>query len=546
MSLKKFSELFDDLDSINSTNNKIEVLKRYFLSNEPIDNSWAIYLLTGKSNKRFISGRYLKNLFSQIHEYPQWLIDTCYLKVGDSAEVITLLLKNKTISKDKKLSNISLNELLSEIIPALSKLDEDEKNLEIKNVWETLPEDNHLIFNKILTGTFRVGVSIGLITKSISKLINIDEEIISHRLMGDFKPSIDSYEFLIKKNINLQELNSKPFPFLLANTIEDKIFKHSINDFQFEWKFDGIRMQLIKRSGNVSLWTRGQELVNESFPELVKKMSYIKDDFVLDGELLVWNFKEQIALDFSLLQKRINRKSPTRTIQIKYPIIFIAYDLLEINGKDIREIKLENRRIKLEKYFSKWQYKTENNISDIFKICDLIYPKDWSDVLTYKEKSRENNTEGLIIKKKTSIYSSGRKKGIWWKYKVDPMQLDAVLIYAKVGSGRRAGLYTDYSFALWKDQELIKFASAYSGLSNIEIKELDKWIRKNTIEKFGPVRSLKPEMVFEISFEKIQISKRHKSGIAVRFPRITKWRKDKKINDADSLENAYELMKKIS
>ncbi len=546
MSLKKFSELFGDLDSINSTNNKIEVLKRYFLSNEQIDNSWAIYLLTGKSNKRFISGRYLKNLFSQIYEYPQWLIDTCYLKVGDSAEVITLLLKNKTISKAKKLSNISLNELLSEIIPALSKLNEEEKNLEIKNLWETLPEDNHLIFNKILTGTFRVGVSIGLITKSISKLINIDEKIISHRLMGDFKPSIDSYEFLIKKNINLQELNSKPFPFLLANTIEDKIFKHSINDFQFEWKYDGIRMQIIKRSGNVSLWTRGQELVNESFPELVKKMSYIKDDFVLDGELLVWNFKEQIAFDFSLLQKRINRKSPTRTIQMKYPIIFIAYDLLEIHGKDIREIKLENRRIELEKYFSKWHYKTENNISDIFKICDLIYPKDWSDVLTYKEKSRENNTEGLIIKKKTSIYSSGRKKGIWWKYKVDPMQLDAVLIYAKGGSGRRAGLYTDYSFGLWKDQELIKFASAYSGLTNIEIKELDKWIRKNTLEKFGPVRSLKPEMVFEISFEKIQISKRHKSGIAVRFPRITKWRKDKKINDADSLENAYELMKKIS
>ena len=546
MSLKKFSELFGDLDSINSTNNKIEVLKNYFLSNDPIDNSWAIYLLTGKSNKRFISGRYLKNLFSQIYEYPQWLIDTCYLKVGDSAEVITLLLKNKTNFRKKELSNISLNELLSETIPALSKLNEEEKNLEIKNLWETLPEDNHLIFNKILTGTFRVGVSIGLITKSISKLVNIEEEIISHRLMGDFKPSIDSYEFLINKNINLQELNSKPFPFLLANTFEDKIFKNSINDFQFEWKYDGIRMQLIKRSGNVSLWTRGQELVNESFPELVEKMSHIKDDFVLDGELLVWNFKEQIAFDFSLLQKRINRKSPTRSIQIKYPIIFIAYDLLEINGRDIREIKLENRRIELEKYFSKWQNKTENNISDIFKICDLIFPNDWPDALTYKEKSRENNTEGLIIKKKTSIYSSGRKKGIWWKYKVDPMQLDAVLIYAKGGSGRRAGLYTDYSFALWKDKELIKFASAYSGLTNIEIKELDKWIRKNTIEKFGPVRSLKPEMVFEISFEKIQISKRHKSGIAVRFPRITKWRKDKKINDADSLENAYELMKKIS
>jgi len=545
MSLKKFSELFADLDSINSTNNKIEVLKSYFLSNEPIDNSWAIYLLTGKNNKRFVSGRYLKNLFSQVYDYPQWLIDTCYLKVGDSAELITLLLKNKNNSRNNKISTITLNKLLSKILPDLSKLNDEEKNLEIKNIWETLPEDTHLIFNKILTGTFRVGVSIGLVTKSIAKLFNIDEEIIAHRLMGDFKPSVDSYDFLINKQINHEELNSKPFPFLLANTFEDKILKHSINDFQFEWKYDGIRIQIIKRSGNVSLWTRGQELVNESFPELVEKMSYIKDDFVLDGELLVWNFKEQIAFDFSFLQKRINRKSPSRSIQIKYPIIFIAYDLLEINGRDIREIKLENRRIELEKYFSKWQNKNENNITDIFRICDLIYPRDWSDALAFKEKSRENNTEGLIIKNKRSPYTSGRKKGIWWKYKIDPMQLDAVLIYAKGGSGRRAGLYTDYSFALWKDQELIKFASAYSGLTNIEIKELDKWIRKNTIEKFGPVRSLKPEMVFEISFEKIQISKRHKSGIAVRFPRITKWRKDKKINDADSLENAYKLMKKI-
>ncbi len=546
MSLKKFSELFLDLDSSNSTNNKIEILKRYFLSNEPIDNSWAIYLLTGKNNKRFVNGRYLRSLFSQIYGYPQWLIDQCYLKVGDSAELITLLLKNINTSKNKKISNINLDEILSKIVPELSELNEYEKNLEIKRIWETLPEDNHLIFNKILTGTFRVGVSIGLITKSIAQLINIDEEIISHRLMGNFEPSIDSYTFLINKNINLEELNSKPFPFLLANSFEDKIFKHPINDFQFEWKYDGIRIQLIKRSGNISLWTRGQELVNETYPELVEKMSCIKDDFVLDGELLVWNYKQQIPFDFSFLQKRINRKSPTRSIQIKYPIIFIVYDLLEINGKDIREIKLENRRIELEKYFSKWQNKSEHNSFDIFKICDLIYPKDWSEALTYKEKSRENNTEGLIIKNKKSQYTSGRKKGIWWKYKVDPMQLDAVLIYAKGGSGRRAGLYTDYSFALWKDQELVKFASAYSGLTNIEIKELDKWIRKNTIQKFGPVRSLKPEMVFEISFEKIQISKRHKSGIAVRFPRITKWRKDKKIKDADTIENAYEMMQKIS
>ena len=544
MSLNNFSKLFLDLDSINSTNKKIELLINYFLANDPLENSWTIYLLTGKNNKRFVTGKYLKEFFSEIYDYPLWLINICYLKVGDSAEVISLLLKNVETLENKKLKNISLNDLLGKRLPELSYLEENKKKLKLKSLWENLPKENHLIFNKILTGTFRVGVSIGLITKSISKLINLDEEIISHRLMGKFNPSIKSYELLIDKKTNQKELNYKPFPFLLANTFEDKILKNPVKNYQFEWKWDGIRIQLIKRMGVLSIWSRGQELLNESFPELIEKMKYINDDFVLDGELLVWDLKEEIPMNFSFLQKRINRIAPTKSIQNKFPITFIAYDLLEIKGFDKRETKLEKRRIDLEKYFLKWLNETEEDISDIFKISELIYPNNWEEAEKFKNSSRENNTEGLLIKNKNSIYSSGRKKGFWWKYKVDPMQLDAILIYAKGGSGRRAGLYTDYSFALWKDKELIKFASAYSGLTNREIKELDKWIRKNTVEKFGPVRSVKPEMVFEISFENIQISNRHKSGIAVRFPRITKWRKDKPINEADSLENAYELMRK--
>ena len=544
MTLKNFSDLFLDLDSSNSSNNKVEILRNYFLTNNALENSWTIYLLIGKNNKRFISGRSLKLLFSEIYEYPLWLIDACYLKVGDSAEVITLLLRNKNISKNQKLKDVSLNELLNIILPELALLKEDLKKLKVKEIWKELPKENHLIFNKILTGTFRVGVSIGLITKAISKLSKVDEALISHRLMGDFNPSCEAYEFLINKKVKLEELNYKPYPFLLANRFEKKILKESINDFQFEWKWDGIRIQLIKRSGKVSIWTRGQDLVNKSFPELIEKISFIKDDFVIDGELLVWDFKEEIPMNFSLLQKRINRKAPSRSIQNNLPITFIAYDLLEIRGEDKREFNLKNRRINLEKHYFKWQNESEKDISNIFKLSNLLYPKNWQEAETMRNKSRDNGTEGLVIKNKNAIYSSGRKKGIWWKYKVDPMQLDAVLIYAKGGSGIRAGLYTDYSFALWKDRELIKFASAYSGLSNSEIIELDKWIRKNTIEKFGPVRSVKPEMVFEISFENIQLSTRHKSGISVRFPRITKWRKDKIIKDADTLKNAYKLMKK--
>ena len=542
MSLNRFSELFLNLDSNNSTNKKIEILKNYFLTNDALENSWSIYLLTEKKNKRFISGRYLKSFFSDIYEFPLWLIDTCYLKVGDSAEVITLLLKSKNIGKNKVIKDISLDELLNKILPELAVLKEDEKKLRVKEIWAKLPEENLLIFNKILTGTFRVGVSIGLITKSIANLINLDEAIISHRLMGDFEPSSKSYKFLISNKIDLEELNYKPYPFLLANTFEKKITEESINNFQYEWKWDGIRIQLIKRLGKVSIWTRGQDLVNRSFPELVENTLFIKDDFVIDGELLVWNFADELPMNFSFLQKRINRKSPSKSIQNNFPIIFIIYDLLEIKGKDKRKLSLENRRLNLEKNFHKWINESEKDISSIFKISNLLFPKNWGEAENLKNKSRENGTEGLVIKNKNSIYASGRKKGIWWKYKVDPMQLDAVLIYAKGGSGKRAGLYTDYSFALWKDGQLIKFASAYSGLNNKEIKELDKWIRKNTIEKFGPVRSVKPELVFEISFENIQVSNRHKAGISVRFPRISKWRKDKNIKDADSLENAKKLM----
>ncbi len=542
MSLNKFSELFLNLDSSNSINKKLDILKNYFATNDYLENSWSIYLLTGKKNKRFISGKLLKSFFSDIYEFPLWLIDTCYLRVGDSAEVITLLLNSKNIGKNKVNKDISLDELLSKTLPELAILKQDEKKLRVKEIWAELAKENLLIFNKILTGTFRVGVSIGLITKSIAKLINLDEAIISHRLMGDFEPSAKSYKFLINNKIDLEELNYKPYPFLLANTFEKKITEESINNFQYEWKWDGIRIQLIKRSGKVSIWTRGQDLVNRSFPELVENTLYIKDDFVVDGELLVWNFEDELPMNFSFLQKRINRKAPSKSIQNNLPIIFIAYDLLELKGEDKRELNLGNRRINLEKNFHKWINESEKDISNIFKISNLLFPKNWEEAENLKNNSRENGTEGLVIKNKNSIYSSGRKKGIWWKYKVDPMQLDAVLIYAKGGSGKRAGLYTDYSFALWKDGQLIKFASAYSGLNNAEIKDLDKWIRKNTIEKFGPVRSVKPEMVFEISFENIQVSNRHKSGISVRFPRISKWRKDKNFKDADTLATAHKLM----
>ena len=541
MSLNKFSKLFEDLDSNNSSNKKVNSLTKYFKLNNNLNNILTIYLLIGKKNKRFISGKSLREYYANIYKIPKWLIDECYSKVGDSAEVIALLLQDKILEKNIK-DDISLNELINEILPRLKKLDENKKKLYIKSLWEKISKDNQLIFNKILTGTFRIGVSKGLVVKAISNMTGVDESIILHRLMGELEPIEETYMFLINQKLEQKELDYKPYPFQLANTFDERIKETiSVDKYQIESKWDGIRSQIIKRSNNISIWTRGEELVNKTFPELIKIISHFKNDFVLDGEILIWDENKNRPKNFSLLQKRLGRKSPSLKIQKDLPVVFMAYDILEINGKDIRSKILSERRNILEKSFSNLISEDKSIIGKI-KITKLHQISNWIDLEEVKNSARKSNTEGLVIKDKQSEYVPGRKKGNWWKYKIDPMQLDGILIYARPGSGKRADLYTDYSFGIWEDNKLVKFANAYSGLNNEEIRELDKWIRRNTLEKFGPVRSVKPELVFEISFDNIQISKRHKSGIALRFPRITKWRRDKNIMEADNLENALKMI----
>ena len=541
MSLNKFSKLFEDLDSNNSSNKKVNSLTKYFKLNNNLNNILTIYLLIGKKNKRFISGKSLREYYANIYKIPKWLIDECYSKVGDSAEVIALLLQDKILEKNIK-DDISLNELINEILPKLKKFDENKKKLYIKSLWEKISKDNQLIFNKILSGTFRIGVSKGLVVKAISNMTGVDESIILHRLMGELEPIEETYMFLINQKLEQKELDYKPYPFQLANTFDERIKETiSVDKYQFESKWDGIRSQIIKRSNNISIWTRGEELVNKTFPELIKIISHFKNDFVLDGEILIWDENKNRPKNFSLLQKRLGRKSPSLKIQKDLPVVFMAYDILEINGKDIRSKILSERRNILEKSFSNLISEDKSIIGKI-KITKLHQISNWIDLEEVKNSARKSNTEGLVIKDKQSEYVPGRKKGNWWKYKIDPMQLDGILIYARPGSGKRADLYTDYSFGIWEDNKLVKFANAYSGLNNEEIRELDKWIRRNTLEKFGPVRSVKPELVFEISFDNIQISKRHKSGIALRFPRITKWRRDKNIMEADNLENALKMI----
>jgi DNA ligase-1 len=384
-----------------------------------------------------------------------------------------------------------------------------------------------------MTGAFRVGVSEKLVVRAIAEVYNVPTDQVSHRLTGDISPGVESFSRLI--NPEATEVTfSQPYPFCLAHPWNERAEKDwDATEWGVEWKFDGIRAQVICREDQVWIWSRGEEKIADTFPDLVEKLALLPNGTVIDGEILI--IKDNRIHPFQDLQKRLGRKKVSPALLKELPVGFIAYDCLEFDGKDIRDQGLKERRQFLKKSL-------EPLLSSQVRISEILQVKDLDDLEQWRAQSREHDAEGLMIKRWAAPYSVGRKTGNWWKHKVNPLTLDAVLIYAQAGTGRRANLYTDYTFALWKDKELVPFAKAYSGLDQKEIDELDNWIRRHTKEKFGPVRSLEPFHVFEIGFEGIGPSKRHKSGIAVRFPRILRWRKDKKVADADSLQTAFELL----
>jgi len=530
-----FTQLFQQIDATTSTNEKVRALQNYFQTAEPANAVWALYLLLGKTRKRLITSRILRDVFLQISDIPEWLFADCYAHVGDSAEVIALLLSDGfAATEPTSLSTTPLHVWMEEIIPQVRAVPSEEalKGM-IISWWSALTSTEVFVLNKVLTGAFRVGVSAKLVIKGLAAASGISEPVLAHRLMGEFPPTIEFYTQLIQPEIAAAS-PSQPYPFFLASQLEeDKFAGEDFSRWQAEWKWDGIRAQVIRRTGQLFIWSRGEDLITEQFPELEACFMSLPDGLVFDGEILCWDGDR--PMNFNALQKRLGRKKLTPKVLQENPAHFIAYDLLEHQGLDIREKPLRDRR---------------QLLSEILQSSDLMFIT-LSKVVTFdsmeelrsqREQSREQGAEGLVIKALDSPYLVGRKRGYWWKYKVDPMSLDAVLIYAQAGSGKRANLFTDYTFALWKGDELVPFAKAYSGLDNKEIDELDKWIRKHTIEKFGPVRSVEPIHVFEIGFEGISQSNRHKSGISVRFPRILRWRKDKPTQEADTIEAAFKLL----
>lgn len=526
--MKQLALLIEKLDSTTKTTEKVNALFEYFSNSEDADKIWLIALFTGRRPRRTIKLSNIRSWAAEFKEIPAWLFEESYNIVGDLAETIALLLGEGKSSGDKSISH-----WMSELKMVRGWEENAQKDWLLK-AWSTLGIREIFILNKLLTGGFRMGVSEGLLIQALEKHTEIPRDELALKLTGNWDPYSTTFEDLIlsnNKDLNL----SKPYPFYLAFPIEKEPEEalQNIQNWSFEYKWDGIRGQLVKRENSVALWSRGQDLINESFPEIIESAESLREDVVLDGELVVWDDELQIPQAFGDLQKRLGRKTVGKVLRNKLPVKLLVYDILEISQSDIREKSLTERRTIL----LNWHSQLEENSRDIFRLSSTLEVSDWDFAKKMRLEAKEKRAEGLMVKLKTSSYGIGRKRGDWWKWKIDPETIDAVLIYAQRGHGRRANFYTDFTFALKKDGELVPFAKAYSGLSNAEIEELNRWIKDHTRESFGPVRSVDAEQVFEIAFEGISRSTRHKSGIAVRFPRIVRWRKDKSVNDIGDVES---------
>lgn len=526
--MKRFTELFMELDRTNKTNEKVELLKAYFLSAPDADKIWALALFTGRRPPRQIKTAQVQEWAMEQAQIPYWLFRESYASVGDLAETISRILPTYASS-----SNKSLNEWFVDLINLKGK-DDDFKKAFILKAWQQLSTFEIFVFNKLLMGSFRIGVSQTLVVRAIAEVAGLEAATVTHRIMGHWSPLDTTFKELIHSE-NQQDTISRPYPFYLAYSLENTLDNlGEPQDWFVEWKWDGIRSQIIRRNNETFIWSRGEELVTDKFPELHATIEKLPDGTVLDGEIIC--FENDKPMPFNVLQTRIGRKNLTKKILEQAPISFIAYDILELGGEDIRpKAQLERRRLLEDVY-------RNHDIQAPLRISPLVTFNHWNQVEDLHQQSRDYVAEGFMIKRKKAEYQTGRKKGDWWKWKVDPLSVDAVMIYAMKGSGRRAELYTDYTFAVWDGDRLVPFAKAYSGLTDQEIREVDKFIKQNTIEKFGPVRTVKPELVFEIGFEGINASSRHKSGIAVRFPRILNWRRDKPASEADTLENLRNIL----
>ncbi len=526
--MRRFARLYDEVDSTTSTNAKVAAMVKYFGAAPPADAAWAIFFLTGRRLKRLVPSASIREWTLAATGLDGWLLEESYAVVGDGAETAALILDQVAVVADE---GASLTEWVEARILPLRGLDPAVQQARVSQWWGALDRLQRFMLLKILTGELRVGVSHTLVVRALAQSAGLPATIIAARMMGDWTPTAQWLGSLLSHKHTIAD-QSRPYPFFLASPLEGPVESLGPREeWIAEWKWDGIRAQLVRRSGAVHLWSRGEELITHRFPEIAAAATHVADGTVLDGEVLAFNGDR--PLPFSDLQQRIGRQKQVAQMARAVPVVFMAYDVLEAQGTDIRASVLEERRRMLDDII---------RTPGVLRTSEIVAAPSWSDLASLRTQSRALGVEGLMLKRRSSPYAVGRRRGDWWKWKIDPYTIDAVLIYAQPGSGRRASLLTDYTFGVWDNGELVPIAKAYSGLSNAEIAELDKWIRRHTRERFGPVRHVEPLHVFELGFEGIAASSRHRSGIALRFPRMLRWRTDKKAEQADTLEHVQKIL----
>ena len=551
--MKDFAALYLRLDATTSSNAKLEALRDYFAAAPAEDAAWAVYFLAGGRPRQLVPTRVLRELATALADLPDWLFEESYQAVGDLAETISLLLPENPHGNEDGLAHWVEAHLLP-----LRGLPAEAIQQRLPPLWAQLDRPSLMLCLKLITGSFRVGVSKLLVTRALAQLAGLDAKRVAQRLVGytdiSHRPSANSYHKLIAAESadEHSQRGGQPYPFFLAHALQAPVEQFDAllgppSAWQIEWKWDGIRAQVVKRDGQVWVWSRGEELVTDRFPELHGLAQSLPDGVVLDGEILVWKpgatAEVPAVQPFALLQQRIGRKTLGKKLLADAPVVLQAYDLLEWQGEDWRNRPQHERRQQLQRLIEEYP------LAPVL-LSPLLEGQDWQDLAVQREQSRSLGVEGLMLKQRDALYGVGRTKdmGLWWKWKIDPFSVDAVLIYAQRGHGRRASLYSDYTFAVWNapagtpERALVPFAKAYSGLSDEEMRKVDAIIRKTTVETFGPVRSVTPTLVFELGFEGIALSKRHKSGIAVRFPRMLRWRQDKPVEQADDLATLQALL----
>jgi len=552
--MKQFAQLVNTLGTSTKTNERLEALSHYFSTANDKDKVWVIALFSGRRPKRAVNSTRLWEWCAELTNLPAWLFAECYHSVGDLAETISLVLpetinyeerepnnekrittneEQETNNHEKRETNNPLSYYLEKLLTIIKEDESIRKDFIIRS-WASMNQLERFVFTKLITGNFRIGISQGMMVNALAKATGIGSSIIAHRISGNWDPSTITFDELLTEHAASTD-HSRPYPFYLAYALQDEPSSlGSTGEWQAEWKWDGIRGQIIKRNNEIFLWSRGEELITDKFPEYSILKDLLPEGCVLDGEVLPYD--GTMPLPFAVLQTRIGRKNVTKKQLQEAPVAFFAYDILEMNGEDIRPLPMQERRKQLETI-------VENINHPVLKLSPVITFDTWENLAETRSMAREMGSEGLMLKRRSSIYQTGRKVGDWWKWKIDPLVIDAVMVYAQKGSGRRSNLYTDYTFAVRDGDKLVTFTKAYSGLTDKEFAQVDAFVKRNSLEKFGPVRTVKPELVFEIAFEGIAESKRHKSGVALRFPRMNRWRKDKKADEINTLDDLKEMLR---